>query len=61
MTAKETLIEMITQPQKHNVDFWVLLDNIVWIERLTDDMLDNINSRDDSICENVLEDIQETL
>ena len=61
MTAKEKLLQMITEPQVDNVDFWVLLDNIIGIERLTDDMIDNVNSREDSMCQMVLEDIEESL
>lgn len=61
MKAKEKLLQMITEPQVDNVDFWVLLDNIIGIERLTNDMIDNVNSRDDSLCECVLEDIQQSI
>lgn len=61
MNAKEKLLQMITEPQIENVDFSVLLDNIIGIERLTDDMIDNVKSRDESLCENVLEDIQDAL
>ena len=58
MTAKEKLLEMIWN---WKVDFGVLLDNIIGIERLTEEMNDNVNSRDENLCQNVLEDIQESL
>lgn len=61
MNAKEKLLQMITEPQIDNVDFSVLLDNIIGIERLTDDMIDNVKSRDESLCEYVLEDIQQSI
>lgn len=60
MTAQEKLLQMITEPQIDNVDFWVLLDNIIGIERLTDIMIDNVKSRDEGLCEDVLEDIQQS-
>lgn len=61
MNAKEKLLQMITEPQIDNVDFSVLLDNIIGIERLTDIMIDNVKSRDESLCEDVLEDIQQSI
>ena len=58
MTAKEKLLEYIGNGK---IDFSVLLDNIIWMERLVDEMIDNVNSREDSLCEMVLEDIEECL
>lgn len=57
---QEKLLQMITEPQIDNVDFSVLLDNIIGIERLTDIMIDNVKSRDEGLCEDVLEDIQQS-
>lgn len=61
MNAKEKLLQMITEPQIDNVDFSVLLDNIIGIERLTDIMIDNVQWRDEGLCQIVLEDIQESI
>lgn len=58
MNAKEKLLQMISDA---TVDYQVLLDNIIGIERLTDIMIDNVKSRDESLCEYVLEDIQQSI
>ena len=57
-TAQEKLLDYIYNGK---IDFGVLLDNIIWIERLTSDMVDNVKSWDEDLCQNVLEDIEENL
>ena len=53
-TSQKTLLKMIMNP---NVDIQILIENILGFDQLVDDMIDNVKSRDDDLCDEVLKDI----
>ena len=53
-TAQKMLLEIIWNPE-YNIQ--VLIENILGVDRLIDEMVENVKSRDEDLCEEVLKDI----
>ena len=53
-TAQKMLLEIIWNPE-YNIQ--VLIENILGVDRLIDEMVKNVKSRDEDLCEEVLKDI----
>ena len=53
-TAQKMLLEIIWNPE-YNIQ--VLIENILGVDRLIDEMVENVKSRNEDLCEEVLKDI----